>query len=256
MKAASLLLMLLVLAAGAMAQKNEQENQVAPLGSTACQSTFTSGSGISYMSFCTTQNGNVAKFESPSKFNQLYQGGEGYGVCDMTNGNVGYYDWGAYGDSGWQGATITQPNGPNTFPLTITRTTTDGVFTLKQAFNRNPSFPSAKITMTLKNNSATSRNVLLARLADIDADGNSVDYFDSDRYGAWGYDENGQGLMIRATSKGSGSFGRIVLPGAVDPCNMTLQQIPFLGNGALVYPWVFTAGPQSSTTFIFEYRAM
>jgi hypothetical protein len=37
---------------------------------------------------------------------------------------------------------------------------------------------------------------------------------------------------------------------------MTLQQIPFLGNGALVYPWVFTAGPQTSTAMTLEYRAM
>jgi hypothetical protein len=217
------------------------------------------------MKFCTTQNGNVAQFQNPDdSFTQLYQGGEGYGVCDLTNNaDVRYYDWGAYGDSGnWQNANITQPNGANTFPLTITRTTSDGVFTLKQVFSRNTTTPALKITMTLTNNSAVSRNVVLKRLADIDADGETnKNRFDNDIYGAWGYsgtlDYAGlHGLMMRATSAKGFSYPEIVTVGSVDPCNMTPQHTLFVGDGAAALNWVFTAGPQSSTTMTFEYRAM
>ena len=254
MKKAALLLALVALAASALAQESEKDIHIAPLGTDACQSTFKSGNGVSYMAFCTTQNGNVRKFESPSGSNQLYQGGEGYGLCDLTNGNVGYYDWGIYGDSGWQDSTLTQPNGPNTLPLTITRTSADGVWTLKQVFSRNTTTPSVKITMTLKNNSALSREVLLRRLADIDADGyNSGNFLDADRYGAWGHYLHG--LMIRVTSEKGSAFGEIVPAGSVDPCNMPVEQTPFAGNGAAVYNWVFTAGPQTSTTTTLEYRA-
>lgn len=256
MKTASLLLTLVALAASALAQKSEKDNQVAPLGTDVCQSTFTSGNGVSYMSFCTTQNGNVSKFESPSGLNQLHQGGEGYGMCDLTNGNyAGYYDLGIYGDLGWQASTLTQPNGPNTFPLTIMRTTADGVWTLKQVFSRNTTTPAVKITMTLTNNSAVSRKVQVERLADIDADGyNTGNYLDADSVGAWGHYHFG--LMMRTTSaKPSIGIGGIVPAGAVDPCNMPWQQTPFAGNGAAVYNWIFTAGPLTSATMTFEYRA-
>ena len=264
MKKVSLLLTLVALAATALAQKDQKDGQAGPLTPVACQSTFMSGTpGPSYMKFCTTQNGNVAQFQSPdSSFNQLYQGGEGYGVCDLTNNaDVRYYDWGSYGNSGWQDATLTQPKGPNTFPLTITRTTSDGVFTLKQAFSRNTTTPAIKVKMTLTNNSAVTRKVLLERLADIDADGEtSKNRFDNDIYSAWGYsgtlDYAGMhGLMIRVTSAKGAAYAEIVPAGTVDPCNMPPQHTLFVGDGAAVYNWVFDAGPQTSITMNFEYRA-
>lgn len=60
--------------------------------------------------------------------------------------------------------TITQPNGSNTFPLTITRSTMDGVFQLTQSYSRNTAEDEVIITMTLKNVSASPvSNVFLAR---------------------------------------------------------------------------------------------
>ena len=261
MKTASLLLTLVVLAASALAQKS-QDGQAAPLGSTACQSTFTSGNanGISYMKFCTTQNGNVAKFESPVNFDQLYQGGEGYGVCDRTNNaNVRYYDWGVYGDSGWQASQITQPNGPNTFPLTITRTTADGVWTLKQVFSRNTTTPAVKVTMTLTNNSAVTRQVYLERFADVDADGYSVNWFDGTGFAASG--RSVFGLMMRhLTIDGIALGGYIVPAGTTDPCSISLVGgIPYNGDAATLLLWTYHDGNSIATgtskTAAFEYRA-
>jgi len=268
MKKASLLLVVIALAAtvfaqeavtaAVLAQKVQKDTQVATQGTDTCQSTFSSGNGVSYMQFCTTQNGNISTFQSPSQ-NQLYHGAEGYGLCDATNGNVGYYDWGIYGDSeNWQDATITQPNGPNTFPLTITRTSSDGTWTLKQVFTRNTTIPSLKITMTLKNNSGVTRQVYLERFADIDADGTSgSNRFDADQFGAWGHLDHG--LMMRATTDVAISGGGIVAAGSMDPCHPTFKIIPYTGDGAVMYEWPFTAGkaiaPQASRTAIFEYRA-
>ena len=253
MKKAALMLALVAFAVSAQAQKNEKDIQVGPEGTDVCQSTFTSGNGASYMAFCTTKNGNVAKYESPSGYDQLYQGGEGYGLCDITNGNVRYYDWGAYGDSGWQDATITQPHGPNTFPLTINRTTADGVWTLKQAFSRNTATPAVKITMTLENNSALTRNVWLERFADVDA-GGDPDYnrFDSDLFGAWGVDPNKNGLILRSLGW---TFGKVVPAATTDPCNINLLPIPYQGDAATLYQWQFNSmGPKTTKTALMEYR--
>ena len=261
MKKAALLLAVIAFATSALAQKNEKDTQIRPEGTGVCQSTFTSGNVLSYMMFCTTQNGNVAQFESPSTFNQLHQGGEGYGVCDATNGSVGYYDWGVYGDSGWQGASITQPNGPNTFPLTITRTTADGIWTLKQAFTRNPATPAVKVTMTLTNNSAVTREVYLSRFADVDADGQSVNWFDATGTSAYGKYVFGL-IMRNLTIDGMVLGGYVVPAGTTNPCNLTLVNgAPYKGNAAALLLWHFHTGnggliaPGKSKTAAFEYRA-
>jgi len=80
MKKASLLLVVIALAAtvfaqeavtaAVLAQKVQKDTQVATQGTDTCQSTFSSGKGVSYMQFCTTQNGNISTFQSPSQ-NQL-----------------------------------------------------------------------------------------------------------------------------------------------------------------------------------------
>lgn len=271
MKKASLLLAVIAFAAygfaqsapspGALAQRVQKDAQVAPLGTDVCQSTFTSGSGVSYMVFCTTQNGNISKFESPQGWNQLFHGGEGYGVCDQTDYNspIGYYDWGIYGSSGLQDPVITQPNGPNSFPLTVTRTSADGVWTLKQVFSRNVTTPAVKITMTLKNNTGVTRQLYLERFADVDADGApGYNFFDDDKYGAWGYTDHG--LTMRATTNPVFSVGGIVPPSAPDPCHVNnFKATPYEGDAATFYEWDFTIGnalaPGASKTVVLEYRA-
>lgn len=260
MKKLLLLTAVVILAVSALAQSSSKDSQFAPQYTDVCQSTFTSGNGLSYMSFCTTQNGNVARFESPKSYSQLFPGGEGYGLCDTTNGNVRYYDWGTYGNLGWQSTTITQPKGPNTFPLTIIRTTADGVWTLQQVFSRNPNTPAVKVTMTLQNNSGVTRQVYLERFADIDANGSSSDnWFSADWFGAWG--STLTGLMMRATTwDGISLGGRLVEPGTTDPCNMNLLSgLSYHGDAATLILWAYYGGnsipSQKSKTASLEYRA-
>src|SRR5664279_1736544 len=168
-----------------------------------CQSTFTSGNGPTFMEFCVTQNGNVTEFQSPVGVEHIREGDivEGYGICDFTN-LTRYFDWADGGDSGnWLNAVRTQPHGANTFPLKITRTTSDGIFTLTQTFTQNTAERIVKIAMSLKNNTAIPRDFALVRDADIDAnnanDGTFMNTFDFDRESAWGYNAgfNLYGLM-------------------------------------------------------------
>lgn len=261
MKKVLQLMAVVILAVSALAQSSSKDSQFAPQYTDVCQSTFTSGNGLSYMSFCTTKNGNVATFESPKSYSQLFAGGEGYGLCDTTNGNVRYYDWGTYGDSGnWLDSTIVQPNGPNTFPLTIKRITSDGIWTLTQVFSRSTTTPAVKVTMTLQNNSGVTRQVYLERFADIDANGSSADnWFSADWFGAWG--STLTGLMMRATTLDGLSLGaRLVPPATTDPCNVKLLSgLPYYGDAATLILWAYYGGisipSQKSKTASLEYRA-
>lgn len=99
--------------------------------STVCQTTYTTSNGAK-VQFCITENGNVINFEGPPGWKLINQS-EGYGLC--ADSGASYYDIGDGGESGnWNPSMITQPHGPNTFPLTIARQTTDGQFSLTQTF--------------------------------------------------------------------------------------------------------------------------
>lgn len=91
------------------------------------------GTGPHWLKACISRAGNMLHFEFPAGEDQLFH--EGYAVCyNFPNQpNKVAYDSG-FGSGGWGPATINQPGGVNTFPLTITRTTTDGALRLQQKF--------------------------------------------------------------------------------------------------------------------------
>lgn len=132
---------------------------------TNCFSTYTSGSGANLINFCVSQNGTIPNFESPANSQELVSE-EGYALASGC-GTVSPVTHGAdagISEGGFTVPSITQPNGPNTFPLTISRNTTDGVFSLVQSFSRNTSEKSVTIKMTLKNTSGTTvSSVFLTR---------------------------------------------------------------------------------------------
>jgi len=259
MRKVLLLLNLITLVAAGFAQdaapsvSRQKTQNEAPDAPYACQSTYTSGCGQTYLSFCVTQNGNLANFSSPSGYNQLYANAEGYAVCDYDS-NYSYYDWGQYGDSGnWQNSIVTQPKGPNTFPLTIKRTTSDGVWTLTQAFSRNTTTPAVKITMTLKNNSEVSRTAYFMRFADIDADNKTFNEFDGGTFSIWGYQSGSTGLMMRESwTYGMGAWVLSALPW--NPCSFEHEGIPYLGDGKGLVTWYHGLSAKSSMAVSVEYR--
>lgn len=116
-----------------------------------------------------TADGNVVGFASPKTLDHIAAGDivEGYVLCytnPKTAMAVNAYDV-AFAASGFKASTHVAS------PYSVTRTTTDGVLRLKQAFVFNGLERSLQITMTLTNLSGqTVKNIRLRRQVDFDAD--------------------------------------------------------------------------------------
>lgn len=262
------LTILTLFATGAFCQSWQQIHASATssaLATSNCQSIFTSGNGPTFMQFCVTQNGNVTEFQSPVGVEHIREGGiiEGYGICDFTNLNR-YFDWAEGGDSGnWLNPVRTQPHGANTFPLKITRTTSDGIFTLTQTFSQNPGERIVRVAMSLKNDTAVPRDFALVRSADIDANnangGDFVNTFDFDHESAWGYNAgfNLYGLMLGSVPTNLGEFAFAQNSAdPPDPCQPVdaLATTPFVGDGSVGIDWNGTIPPGKSVAFTGEYK--
>ncbi len=106
---------------------------LSPDATETCTYKFTSGTGITYLQFCVSVNGNIVEFQNPSGVEQFSPNGsapyEGYGICDITNSDTQYYDY-AYTDSGnWNASTKVTSTATS---VKIERTTSDGAWTLTQ----------------------------------------------------------------------------------------------------------------------------
>jgi hypothetical protein len=122
-----------------------------------------------------SDHGNVYSFEAPQgkehiSLPQPRTGilGESYVVCQ--GGVNASWDAGAL-EQGWGPPTIIQPNGPNTVPLTIIRTTTNGQLRLRQKFTNFPLRQELKIEMTFINLSASPLFVEFNRYVHFAVDG-------------------------------------------------------------------------------------
>jgi hypothetical protein len=175
-----------------------------------CFSTHTFGSGRTFMGICITEDGNLLKFESPSSQEHIFNSspvGEGYVLCSPSAaGGVHGFDSAGL-ESGFGDPTITQPNGPNTFPLTIVRDTSDGDFRLQQTFTRDTGEHDVGITMKLTNISGSTRSLIqLHRYfnGNISNDGTG-DIFDHSEDSVWGRqgNNNEHGLMLTALTFGT-----------------------------------------------------
>jgi len=233
--------------------------------SASCFATF----NTALPNFCVTENGNIENFIYPAGYSQIYT--DGYGVCDFTgSSNVSYYDVGANDSGNWLSSIVTEPGGANTFPLTIKRTTSDGIWTITQVFSRSTTDAYVKVLITLKNNSAVQRIAQMTRYVDIDADGVSYatsNYFDGSADSGWGYNSAGatypnHGLTIHSSHSIHNYFGYNTPWGNYDPCNFTSNSLtaPTYGDEAVMYTWApngdFTVGPGKSITVTLEYRPM
>lgn len=226
-------------------------------GSTTCASTFSSGSGPTLFQWCVTSNGNIVSIQSPEGAEHiLLKAGEGYQLCDFS-ALVAYTDYAAEADTGnWKTSIVTQPNGPNTFPLTIKRTTTDGKYTLTQKFSQVPADFTIKIATTVKNNTTSSPFLYVYRYADLAVDGggnSSIDWFDQSANSAWGYLPFQDGIML---STGTPSLFHSADVTKLVPahCDFPMVATPANVDGGVYLLHGFTAAPKSSTTFTVIYR--
>lgn len=137
------------------------------------KASFASATGANRLVVQVSNHGNLLSFESPAGQEAVLSGGnEGYAVCSFSSagGDVVHgHDTGSV-EAGFGAPTFAQPNGSGTFPLTVTRNTTDGKFQLKQVWARpDTAEKDVTLTMTLKNTSnATSGGVTLSRSGNYD----------------------------------------------------------------------------------------
>jgi hypothetical protein len=263
MKKAILFAAVLLMNSLALGQSKQQgmPDAVTPDATVTCQSTFSSGSLSTLLKFCVTANGNITQFESPQNIEYIAHGdfAEGYGFCDKTT-NVGYYDYAVIDSANWNAPVRTQPGGPNTFPLKIVRTTTDGIWTLTQTFTRNTGERFAKVTMALKNNTAINRNVELMRYADVDAPFGPTEFtnrFDYTFSAGLGYVLGNFGLALQngTLPAAHSAFAQNTSNGP-DPCNpfANVATTPFTGDGSVVMWFPLTVPKTASKTVAAVYR--
>lgn len=167
--------LVLLLVGGVAASQNSSGGGDVSIESTTQQASFTSGSGATFLRVAVSDHGNLLSFESPQGAQSL-GGLEGYVLCSQGGSTVHGYDWGG-GEAGFGSATLSQPNGAGTFPLTVTRNTTDGKFQLKQVWNKPDNIEKdVTVTTTLKNLSSTTINgVVLSRTGEVNAGGVGTD---------------------------------------------------------------------------------
>jgi hypothetical protein len=246
---------------GQVQQNVKTSGGVSPDATTVCRFTFSSGTGPNLLKFCVTVNGNVAELTSPGGIEHIREGTvlEGYSICDFSS-LTRYYDFAAEDSGNWQAPVVTG----STLPLTIKRSTSDGIYTLTQVFNRNTVEPAVKMTMTLKNNTAVSRDFAVVRYADIDANnangGTFNNYFDFDHESAWGYNNgfNLFGIMLYSVPTAMSHFAFVQdtadFPDSCSPVANLPSSTPWFGDGSVGLDWNGTLGASKSITVSAEYR--
>jgi hypothetical protein len=265
MSVRNLILAMAVLAMAAIGVGKAQQmepspDKVTPDATTTCKLTFSSGSGASYLQFCVTANGNIVELQSPKGFEHIREGVvlEGYGICDYDS-LTSYYDWGAQASTNWDPPTFSG----SSLPVTIKRTTSDGIYTLTQVINRNASEEAVLISMTLKNNTAASHDFGVIRYADIDANNgydSDKNWFDFDTESAWGYNPgfNLHGVMAWAAPTSQTHFAFVQNtfnpPDPCGPVNNLPSTTPWFGDGSVGLDWNGTIKADHSLTFVGEYR--
>jgi hypothetical protein len=199
-----------------------QQGAFVAKASNSCDTLLTSGSGASLMNVCISNEGNIVKFESPAGFQQIGPSTifrDGYAICSgnlPTFANVPQgYDPGDVSKEALFGpATVIQPGGANTLPLTIIRDSSSGTYRLTQSFARDVVRHTAGVTMTIKrlsNSDCTASGcppVRLQRAFEGDVDNNTVA---NARFGrsvdsVWEYiDTTGHGLQLSNVANGGGT---------------------------------------------------
>jgi hypothetical protein len=250
-------------ATAALAQKSLAATKLKTAATSTCSFTFTSGTGNSFLQYCVTVNGNITQFQTPGAVEHIAVGsfGEGYGFCD-TNSSVAYADYADFGDTGnWQNAKVISSTPTS---VKIVRNTADGIWTLTQTIAQVASTGSAKITMTLKNNTAVDRFVELMRYADVDADDNVINNFDATHNTAFGWNSTGTsfafGMMLQDVTPASTHVGfSQTVAGGPAPCTPFAHfvQGPLASiDGSVVMLYDMDIPAKASQTVMVSYKGM
>ena len=241
----------------AIEAKQQYVGAASPDASTTCTYTFTSGTGNKFLKYCVTKNGNIVHFESPAGVNYISTSpiGEGYAFCDFDTATP-YYDYAGYGDSANWRAPVTVSSSAT--EVKISRTTTDGIYTLTQNIAQSATNSMAQITMTIKNNTTKAHHVGLLRYADVDAQGFTGNSFDYTARTAMGYNQMGDGLQLQWVSGSpfNGGFTQDI-PGGPNSCQIFSSVLGPLANtdGSIFAQWDFELASKAAQTAVMTYKS-
>jgi hypothetical protein len=250
---------------------SDNKDALVAIESSAVKASFASGSGANFLGVKVSDHGNLRSFESPQGQEATFEGQEGYAVCSNFGNTVHGHDTGSV-ESGFGAPTFSQPNGTGTFPLTVTRKTTDGKLLLTQVWSKpDPVEKDVTVTMTLKNIFSSPINVVsLSRSGDFDVGNSGQDQGARTLDSAWQWDDLDSnadtppvGTMLTALTFGTdhgahiesnsawvgGSRERCLTVGQTTPTSvqdLTMRAVYGLGD--------LSAG--QSKTVKFEYRRM
>jgi hypothetical protein len=194
------------------------------------------------MKLCLSDHGNVIHFESPTGIQQIASGEEGYILCDATTGAV-YHDTGTVAE-GFGAPTIIEPNGLNSFPFTVVRTTLDGQFTLSQTFTRGRQRTTGDreliILTDVANNTSTSHQLQVTRWVNADVNGSPAhDIFGRTRESVLAWEsvsevgDSGNGLEMTSLAWKAGTLPQAAVeeyPGTRTACGATSLTTPTQGT--------------------------
>src|ERR1700686_4440357 len=158
------------------------------MASNSCDTALNFGSGATLMNVCISNEGNIVSFESPAGFQQIGPTTtfrDGYAICSgnlptFSNVPQGSNPGDTSVETGFSAATVIQPGGPNTLPLTIIRNSSSGNYQLTQSFAVSTVARTVTITMKIKrllNGDCTASGcppVRLQRAFEGDVDNNTV----------------------------------------------------------------------------------
>ncbi len=138
-----------------------QGEAIAEVGN--CAKTFNSGSGITRLSWCFSNDGNIVKMEHSQGIENVRIGSFIEGFCVSSNNVVHGSSLGDIGNIGLNPAVVLL--GTNK----IKHTTTDGVWRIEQTFSQNIGTKTIAVTMKLFNLSGVAQSSIFVTRA-VDAD--------------------------------------------------------------------------------------
>jgi hypothetical protein len=275
--ATTVALALLLVGGVATAKQEIDKGSGAIPRSTVVKASFANGSGANFLGVKVSDHGNLTSFESPAGQEQVFGGREGYAVCSNNGSTHNGHDTGDV-EGGFAAPTFSQPNGAGTFPLTVTRRTTDGKFQLTQVWAKPDAVEKdITVTMTLKNiSSATIEGVLMSRSGDFDVGDQSADRGAGTNDSAWLWDDATLvsppgGLMLSALTFGTSHLtgietastwvgdGTQTTPGTRQSCGADMVNTPTSTASDLTMKVLYLFGNMSagqSKSVKFEYGRM
>jgi hypothetical protein len=168
----------------------------------------TDGAGVTTtLQLCISQEGNITSLFYPDTSAGHSQiSFDAYCLFDFMS-NTYYTDFGgAPGvppSSGFGPATITQPNGPNTNPVTVTRSTTDANYQVSEYIAVNFVPRSIAVIVSVKNTSSIARSVGYTRAVAPKVDGDAS----NDQYNEFGIGATMSGSPLGTTGEAFQSPG-------------------------------------------------